>query len=243
MKRETFVLSTDLYDKTISLSDDELGKLIRKILLYVSNKELPLLEDKLELVFDFIKFDLDKNFKKYEERCKQNLENGKKGGAPKGNHNAQKQPKQPKTTETTENNMMHHNHNHYHNQEEDKKNNRGMGEEEKEEETTIDEEFEQLWTIYPNKKGKVIAMQKYSLARKQGATYTEVRQGLEHYIKYCKTIDKKFIKHGSTWFSQRCWSDEYTDENDSAELFNDHDVSEMTISEKEELDELLNDLS
>lgn len=114
MKRETFVLNTDLYDKTISLSNEELGKLIRKILLYVSNKELPTLEDKLELVFDFIKFDLDKNYKKYEERCKQNSENGKRGGAPKGNNNAQKQPKTTETTETTENNMTHHNHIHTH---------------------------------------------------------------------------------------------------------------------------------
>lgn len=140
MAKETFVLNSDLYEKTISLSDEELGKVMRKILLYVKKEELPKLEDKLEIVFDFIKFDIDKNEKRYEERCEQNKKNGEKGGAPKGNTNAkkEKQPKQPKTTETTENNMTHHNHIHSHNQDNKKRVNKGMGEEERKEEDVDD---------------------------------------------------------------------------------------------------------
>lgn len=138
MAKETFVLNSDLYEKTISLSDKELGKVMRKILLYVKKEDLPKLEDKLEIVFDFIKFDIDKNEKKYEERCEQNKLNGSKGGAPKGNNNASKQPKQPKTTKTTENNMTHHNHIHSHNKDIKKRVNKGMGEEERKEEDVDD---------------------------------------------------------------------------------------------------------
>jgi len=72
-------------------------------------------------------------------------------------------------------------------------------------------EFESLWGIYPNKKGKDVAIKKYLLARKQGATYEEVGQGLESYIDYCKinNLETQYIKHGSTWFSQKAWKDDY----------------------------------
>lgn len=72
-------------------------------------------------------------------------------------------------------------------------------------------EFESLWEIYPNKKGKDVAIKKYLLARKQGATYEKIRQGLESYINYCKinNLETQYIKHGSTWFSQKAWKDDY----------------------------------
>lgn len=50
----------------------------------------------LELVFDQVKVTIDRSKKKYQTK----VENGKKGGAPKGNTNAKKTTeKQPKTTE------------------------------------------------------------------------------------------------------------------------------------------------
>ncbi len=72
-------------------------------------------------------------------------------------------------------------------------------------------EFEKLWEHYPNKKGKDQAKNKYLLARKQGITYESIAQGLKNYINYIKSenIEEKFIKHGSTWFNQKCWNDDY----------------------------------
>lgn len=72
-------------------------------------------------------------------------------------------------------------------------------------------EFEKLWEHYPNKKGKDQAKNKYLLARKQGITYETIAQGLKNYINYIKSenIEEKFIKHGSTWFNQKCWNDDY----------------------------------
>lgn len=73
------------------------------------------------------------------------------------------------------------------------------------------QEFERMWLYYPNKKGKSKALKKYILARKKGTTYEEVSQGLKNYINYCKknNVEEKFIKHGSSWFNQECWKDEY----------------------------------
>lgn len=75
----------------------------------------------------------------------------------------------------------------------------------------IEEEFDKLWEYYPNKKGKDQAKNKYISARKNGTTYEEVAQGLKNYLNYIKSenIEPKFIKHGSTWFNQKSWNDDY----------------------------------
>lgn len=74
MKKDTFILNTDLDKKTESLSDAEVGQVFRKILKYVKGEKLPRLEKHLEIVFSFIKVDLDKNLQKYEETCKKRKE-------------------------------------------------------------------------------------------------------------------------------------------------------------------------
>lgn len=70
MAKETFVLKTNLDCQTSSLSDEEFGKLIRKVFKYVKGESTDLLDEKLELVFGFIKADIDKNLAKYEETCR-----------------------------------------------------------------------------------------------------------------------------------------------------------------------------
>ena len=75
----------------------------------------------------------------------------------------------------------------------------------------IGTEFESLWKRYPNKKGKESAYKSYLKARQNGTTYDEVINGLENYLKEIevKKTETQYIKHGSTWFSQHCWQDEY----------------------------------
>ena len=75
----------------------------------------------------------------------------------------------------------------------------------------IDTEFESLWKRYPNKKGKDSGYKSYAKARANGTTYDEVINGLENYLKEIevKKTATQYIKHGSTWFSQHCWQDEY----------------------------------
>lgn len=75
----------------------------------------------------------------------------------------------------------------------------------------IDTEFESLWQRYPNKKGKELAYKAYCKARANGTVYDDVINGLENYLKEIeiKKTDKQYIKHGSTWFNQGCWQDDY----------------------------------
>lgn len=72
MKKDTFILNTNLDEKTQLLSDREMGQVFRKILKYVKGESLPILEKHLEMVFSFIKVDLDVNLKKYQDKCERN---------------------------------------------------------------------------------------------------------------------------------------------------------------------------
>ena len=78
--------------------------------------------------------------------------------------------------------------------------------------TVIHDEFERLWGLYPNKKGKKNAEQKYLVARKEGVTYEEVERGIEAYKRYLRArgTSPKYIKHGSTFFSERAWQDDWS---------------------------------
>lgn len=75
----------------------------------------------------------------------------------------------------------------------------------------LESEFETLWKLYPKKNSKKDALRHYMVARKNGADYNDVLNGLYAYLDYIRSqkIEARFIKHGSTWFNQECWNDEY----------------------------------
>ena len=77
-----------------------------------------------------------------------------------------------------------------------------------------EKEFEMLWKMYPRKIGKDKALSYYIKARKSKknpVTFEQVKQGIENYCAEIKTknIEMKYIKHGSTWFNNSGWNDEY----------------------------------
>lgn len=88
----------------------------------------------------------------------------------------------------------------------------------------LEDEFEQLWSIYPNKKGsKKKALEAYKRARQKGTSFDDVQKGINDYVLYIKTerIEKQFVKHGSTFFSQNAWEATWLPEN--AEIEDDLD--------------------
>lgn len=84
------------------------------------------------------------------------------------------------------------------------------------EKTEIEQEFEELWQLYPNKQGKQNALKAYRKARKgHPEIYAAVLGGIRAYLDFIrkKNLEQQYIKHGSTWFTQQCWNDDYTIEN------------------------------
>lgn len=86
-------------------------------------------------------------------------------------------------------------------------------------EIELEEQFEQLWKLYPNKKGKRNALKKFKQEIKAGTTYSEIEQGIKNYVKEIeyKGTKKQYIKHGGTWFNQAGWLDEYEFRNKAKE--------------------------
>ena len=75
----------------------------------------------------------------------------------------------------------------------------------------LENQFNDLWDIYPRKERKNDAFKAYTKAIKKGVEHTTIQNGLKSYIEYVKAnqTETKYIKQGGTWFNQECWNDEY----------------------------------
>ena len=72
-------------------------------------------------------------------------------------------------------------------------------------------EFNIIWGSYPRKQGRKSALAAYTKARQQGASFDEVKRGVDAYRDYIKAkkVPEKFIKQGGTFFSQAAWEDDW----------------------------------
>lgn len=77
------------------LTAEQFGRLMYALFAF-SEGEDPEVEEDIALAFEFMSLQQSIDREKYDRICERNRENGKKGGAPKGNQNARKNnPKQP----------------------------------------------------------------------------------------------------------------------------------------------------
>lgn len=91
-------LYIDNFDALSELSDRDLGKLIRALFAYINGNEIPELTNASKVAFLLLTAGIDRHNK----RQKSNSENGKKGGAPKGNSNAVKSKIKRSQAKTTQ---------------------------------------------------------------------------------------------------------------------------------------------
>ncbi|MBO5449302.1 MAG: hypothetical protein J5994_08225 [Ruminococcus sp.] len=81
------------------LTAEQAGEVIKHICNYVRQEDLPQVKDvSASMLITLMEQDIDNAFKKYRAQC----ENGKKGGAPKGNKNAAKKKKDTVTANNSE---------------------------------------------------------------------------------------------------------------------------------------------
>lgn len=74
--------------------------------------------------------------------------------------------------------------------------------------STLESDFEKLWKLYPNKKGKVPAFRAYKRVMKRGGTTNrDIQNGIVAYARLNAGTDKKYIMHGGTFFNQEAWAD------------------------------------
>lgn len=176
MAKNTFVLKTDLDKRTKKLTDDELGKLMRKIFKYVKGEEVPILSEKLEVVFDFIQEDIDENQKRYENTCKKRKEAVEK----RWGMVEEKNTNEYKSIQMYKNDYDSDTHNHIHNHVENKKDNRGMGEEEKEE--TFGDTVKASKHKYGQFKNVLLKDEELQALKEKYSNYEELIDFLSEYI-------------------------------------------------------------
>lgn len=107
MNKDSMIYLFEWDEMCEDLTDEEYGKLIRAVSKYAQTGEKSTFPDRmLRSNFKTMIKAVDRFSAKYIEICERNRENGRLGGAPKGNKNASKQPKttqnnqeQPKTTQ------------------------------------------------------------------------------------------------------------------------------------------------
>lgn len=85
MKRDSFILYTEINEVVKELSDEQKGKLFQAILDYEETGEMPEMDVLVKCVFLPIKRDLDKNDEKWRETARKRSEAGKKGMASRYN--------------------------------------------------------------------------------------------------------------------------------------------------------------
>lgn len=83
--KNSFVLYTDYLEHIQDMDLEQLGTLFLAIFHYQRGEDLPEMDAETNMAFKFIRFQLDKDNKKYEETTEKRKEAGKLGGRPKAN--------------------------------------------------------------------------------------------------------------------------------------------------------------
>lgn len=85
----------------------------------------------------------------------------------------------------------------------------------------IEQEFEEVWKIYPRKEDKKKAFSAYKTARKK-SSFDEIKKGVETYSNHIRVsnTDKRYIKLGATYFNGECWANNYEQAAPKEELIN-----------------------
>lgn len=76
----------------------------------------------------------------------------------------------------------------------------------------LNEEFNQVWDLYPKKQGKKPAQAAFYRARRNGTPLESIISGIKSYLDYIATkkISQEYVKQGSTFFNQEAWNDDWS---------------------------------
>lgn len=88
-----FFCQDEYLPKLAKLTDEEMGVLIRALIRYHADGELPDLTGDVSIAFDFIRYDIDQQEEAYRKKCQQASDNRRKGnGQKRTDDNARQRP-------------------------------------------------------------------------------------------------------------------------------------------------------
>ena len=195
-QKSSFLIYHEYREPLKLLTDEQRGQLLMALIDYSESGVVPELDGISMMAFSFIQSQMDRDSKKYENRCSSNRENGKKGGRPKKENDSEENPKNPMGFEETEKKTK--------NQKKPIK----IKNKEKEKDinkntmckSEADALFERVWKLYPQKRGKG----KVSDANKRRLLdigFDELSRAIDRYKADLALDDWRKPQNGSTFFN------------------------------------------
>ena len=194
MSKEYFLAYHSYLENWEDLSDVECGRLFRAALKYSIAGEAPSLTGCERYLFKTVKSQIDRDNKKYDEKCAKNKENGKYGalgGRPKKGENPKNPNGFPKTL------------------------NKGEGEDKGKCITPLSTNvdvppFEKFWEAYPKKVAKQAAVKAFAKLSPSEATLNVILAGVRKWSETKQWLNDggEFIPNPATFLNGARWEDE-----------------------------------
>lgn len=195
-QKSSFLIYHEYREPLKLLTDEQRGRLLMALIDYSESGVVPELDGISMMAFSFIQSQMDRDSKKYENRCNSNRENGKKGGRPKKENGLEENPKNPMGFEETEKKT------------ENPKKPIKIKNKDKEKDinkntmckSEADALFEKVWKLYPQKRGKG----KVSDANKRRLLdigFDELSRAIDRYKADLALDDWRKPQNGSTFFN------------------------------------------
>ena len=195
-QKSSFLIYHEYREPLKLLTDEQRGQLLMALIDYSESGVVPELDGISMMAFSFIQSQMDRDSKKYENRCSSNRENGKKGGRPKKENDSEENPKKPMGFEETEKKT--------------KNPKKPIKIKNKDKEKDINKNtmckseadalFERVWKLYPQKRGKG----KVSDANKRRLLdigFDELSRAIDRYKADLALDDWRKPQNGSTFFN------------------------------------------
>lgn len=195
-QKSSFLIYHEYREPLKLLTDEQRGQLLMALIDYSESGVVPELDGISMMAFSFIQSQMDRDSKKYENRCSSNRENGKKGGRPKKENNTEENPKNPLGFEEIEKKT--------------KNPKKPIKIKNKDKEKDINKNtmckseadalFERVWKLYPQKRGKG----KVSDANKRRLLdigFDELSRAIDRYKADLALDDWRKPQNGSTFFN------------------------------------------
>ena len=193
-QKSSFLIYHEYREPLKLLTDEQRGQLLMALIDYSESGVVPELDGISMMAFSFIQSQMDRDSKKYENRCSSNRENGKKGGRPKKENDTEENPKNPLGFEETEKKTKN-----------PKKPIKIKNKDKDINKNTMckseaDALFERVWKLYPQKlgKGKVSDANKRRLL---DIGFDELSRAIDRYKADLALDDWRKPQNGSTFFN------------------------------------------
>lgn len=214
MKKDSFILYTEINDVVKELSDEQKGKLFQAILDYEESGDVPEMDTLIKCVFIPIKRDLDKNDEKWRETSKKRSEAGKKGMQNRYNKDSESVTNDNNVitndnivkTEITKLTDNEHEHDNEHEDEHDNVNQNPIARAR----TPSDARFEIFWQTYPKKVDKLKAEKAFMEANISAELFDRIIKAIGE-AKESEQWTKdggQYIPNPANWLAQARWEDE-----------------------------------